>query len=142
MATSRGRFNTDLIEDLRAHGGKASGGLFKGRDILILTTSGAKTGAARETPLVFSRDGDRVVIIGSKGGAPTNPHWYHNLRAQPEVTVEVDGKKFQARAHFAEGDDYERLYKHHADITPSFHEYRQRTTRRIPVVVLEPINSK
>jgi deazaflavin-dependent oxidoreductase (nitroreductase family) len=139
MGMSYGKFNSDLIEDLRAHGGKATGGPFQGRDVLILTTTGARSGETREAPLAFSRDGAHLVIVASKGGAPTNPHWYHNLRAHPVVTVEALGEKFKARAHFAEDDEHERLYKQHADLHPGFHEYRQRTVRKIPVIVLERI---
>jgi len=131
-----GDFNRNLIADIRAHG-KATSGPFVGRDVLILTTKGARSKEERTTPLVYSRDGDKYVIIASKGGAPTNPHWYHNLREHPEVTVEVDGHKFTARAHVENGEDYERLYKQHADQNPTFHEYRTKTTRKIPVVVLE-----
>ena len=139
MSSSFQDFNRSLIQDLRAHGGKPSGGPFKGRDVLILTTTGAKSGQVRENPLVFSRDGDRLVIIASKGGAPTHPAWFHNLVRHPDVTVEAGGERFRARAHVADGDDYERLYTRHADINPTFHEYRQKTTRKIPVVVLERI---
>lgn len=135
-------FNRSLIEDLRAHGGTATDGPFKGRDVLILTTKGAKSGEPRENPLVFTRDGDRLVVIASKGGAPTHPSWFHNLSRHAEVTVEVGGEKFKARAHVAEGDEYDRLYKQHADLNPTFYEYRQRTSRRIPVVVLERIDSE
>jgi deazaflavin-dependent oxidoreductase (nitroreductase family) len=134
-------FNRALIEDMRAHGGKATSGPFVGRDVLILTNKGARSGEMRETPLVYSRDGDRYVIVASKGGAPTNPSWYHNLVAHAEVTVEVLGAKFKARAHVQQGDEYERLYTHHARINPAFNDYRQRTTRKIPVVVLERIGS-
>jgi len=139
MAASYGKFNSDLIEDLRAHGGKVTSGPFKGRDVLILTSIGARSGETRENPLAFSRDGSHFIIVASKGGAPTNPHWYHNLRAHPLVTVEALGEKFEARAHFAEGDERERLYQQHADLFPSFHDYRQRTVRQIPVIVLEPV---
>jgi len=139
MSVSFRDFNRSLIEDLRANRGKPSGGPFQGRDVLILTTTGAKTGEARENPLVYSRDGDHYVIIASKGGAPTHPAWYHNLRAHAVVTVELLGETFQARTHLAEGAEYERLYDQHAAIMPSFHEYRQRTSRRIPVIVLERI---
>jgi deazaflavin-dependent oxidoreductase (nitroreductase family) len=133
-----GDFNRNLVEDIRAHG-KATSGPFVGRDVLILTTKGAKSKEERTTPLVYTRDGDKYVIVASKGGAPTNPHWYHNLREHPEVTVEVNKHKFTARARVELGDDYERLYKQHADINPGFHEYRTKTTRKIPVVVLEKI---
>jgi deazaflavin-dependent oxidoreductase (nitroreductase family) len=78
--------------------------------------------------------------VASKGGAPTNPAWFHNLRAHPTVTVEVLGEKFQAKAQIPEGAEYERLYQQHAGINPGFHEYRTKTTRQIPVVVLERID--
>lgn len=140
MSTSFAEFNKGLIADLRAHGGKATSGPFKGRDVLILTTRGAKSGEARENPLVYTRDGSHYVIVASKGGAPTHPSWFHNIVAHPEVTIEVSGEKFKARANVPEGDEYERLYKQHADINPNFHEYRQKTSRKIPVVVLEKIH--
>jgi deazaflavin-dependent oxidoreductase (nitroreductase family) len=128
-----------LIKDLRANG-KATSGPFEGRDVLILTTKGARSGDVRENPLVYSRDGDHYVIVASKGGAPTHPSWYHNLVKQPEVTLEVGKEKFAARAHIADGDEYERLYTQHAGINPTFHDYRKRTTRKIPVIVLERIH--
>lgn len=138
--TAYGDFNSSLVEDLRAHGGRASGGPFAGKDVLILTTRGAKSGETRINPLAFHRDGDRIVIIASKGGAPVHPAWYHNLLAHPEVTVEVLGEKFEARAATVEDDDeYERLYAQHAVQMPGFLDYRTKTSRRIPVVVLERI---
>jgi len=131
-------FNRNLIADMRAHGGKPTSGPFVGRDVLILTTKGAKSGEKRETPLVYTRDGGHYVIVASKGGAPTHPAWYHNLVKHPDVTVEVLGDMFPARAHVAnEEDAYERLYQHHASINPTFHDYRKKTSRRIPVIVLE-----
>lgn len=139
MSTSFLDFNRGLIKDLRANG-KATSGPFEGRDVLILTTKGARSGDVRENPLVYSRDGDHYVIIASKGGAPTHPSWYHNLVKHPEVTVEVGKVKFEARAHIADGDEYERLYTQHAGINPTFHDYRKKTTRKIPVVVLERIH--
>ena len=140
MSTSFQDFNRNLIKDLREHGGKARSGPFLGRDVLILTTTGAKSGEVRETPLVYSRDGDRHVIIASKGGAPTHPSWYHNLVANPDVKLEVGGEKFSARAYPAQDEDYERLYQQHAAVSPAFNEYRQKTSRKIPVVVLERIS--
>lgn len=137
--SSYGEFNSNLIKDFREHHGKATSGPFVGRDLLVLTTKGAKSGDLRSTPLVYTRDGERYVIIASKGGAPTHPSWFHNLTAHPEVTVEVGDEKFKARAHVMDGDDYERLYQHHANINPTFHDYRKKTTRKIPVVVLERI---
>ncbi len=135
--SSFGDFNKNLISDLRANHGKPTSGPFMGRDVLILTTKGAKSGETRENPLVFTRDGDHYVIVASKGGAPTNPAWFHNLKIHPEVTVEVGDEKFKARAKVIDGDDYERLYHHHATINPGFHEYRAKTTRKIPVIVLK-----
>jgi deazaflavin-dependent oxidoreductase (nitroreductase family) len=133
-------FNRSLINDLRANGGKATSGPFQGADVLILTTKGAKSGAVRENPLVYTRDGDNLVIVASKGGAPTHPSWFHNLRKHPQVTVEAAGEKFTARAHVPTGEEYERLYTQHADVLPTFYEYRKRTSRQIPVVVLERVH--
>jgi deazaflavin-dependent oxidoreductase (nitroreductase family) len=137
MSSTFHNFNADLINDLRQHGGKATSGPFQGRDVLIITTKGAKSGEVRENPLVYTRDGDSYVIVASKGGAPTNPHWFHNLVAHPDVTVEILGEKFKAHARVATDKDYERLYQHHASINPGFNEYREKTTRKIPVVILE-----
>ena len=139
MSNSLADFNKALIKDLRAHGGRPTSGPFKGRDVLILTVKGARSGEVRSHPLVYSRDNGHYVVVASKGGAPTNPHWYHNLVAHPTVTVEVLDQKFQARALVVDGDDYERLYNQHAEGMPAFHEYRKNTTRKIPVIILEPI---
>jgi deazaflavin-dependent oxidoreductase (nitroreductase family) len=139
MSTSYQDFNRNLIKDLRANG-RATSGPFMGRDVLILTTKGAKTNVVRENPMVYTRDGDYYVVVASKGGAPTHPAWYHNLVTHPEVKVEVNGEKFSARAHVPQGDEYERLYQQHAGTNPQFHEYRRKTTRKIPVIVLERIH--
>jgi deazaflavin-dependent oxidoreductase (nitroreductase family) len=130
-------FNRRLMEDLRAHGGRATWGPFQGRELLILTTKGAKSGETRENPLAFTRTGDDYVIVASKGGAPTNPSWYHNLVADPEVSVEVHGQSFKARARVTEGEERDRLFEAHADYMPGFRDYQKNTKRRIPVVVLE-----
>jgi deazaflavin-dependent oxidoreductase (nitroreductase family) len=139
MSTSFQDFNRGLINDLRTNG-KPTSGPFLGREVLILTTKGARSGDVRETPLVYTRDGNHYVIVASKGGAPTHPSWYHNLVKHPEVTIELGKEKFRARAHIADGDEYERLYTQHADINPGFHDYRKKTTRKIPVIVLERIH--
>ncbi|HVH63284.1 MAG TPA: nitroreductase family deazaflavin-dependent oxidoreductase [Candidatus Dormibacteraeota bacterium] len=141
MSNSFKNFNKALIQDLRANGGRASSGPFKGADVLILTTKGAKSGEVRENPLAFSRDNGHLVVIASKGGAPSHPAWFHNLVANPAVTVEVLGEKFDASAHVVEdNDEYERLYSAHARRMPGFNEYRRMTSRRIPVVVLDRLN--
>ncbi len=132
-------YNQELIEDFRAHGGKASQGPFVGRDLLLLTTTGAQTGMPRTTPVVYSRDGDNLVIVASKGGAPANPAWYRNLVANPTVTVEVGTEAFEALATPVTGEERDRLYAQHAVIYPAFIDYQQRTSRVIPVIVLERI---
>src|SRR6185437_1228950 len=136
--TSPNDFNQSLIEEFRANDGKVTG-VFAGRPLLLLTTTGAKSGRPRVSPLVYTTDGDRIVIIASKGGAPTNPDWYHNLVANPTVTVELPGDTFQARATVVEGEERQRLYDAQAALMPGFAEYQEKTTRQIPVVVLERI---
>ena len=126
-----------LIADLRAHAGEVTSGPFKGRSVLLLTTKGAKSGHVRLAPLVFSRDGDHYVIAASKGGAPAHPAWFANLVADPVVTVEADDDVFTARAVVAEGAERDRLWAAHVAANPGFADYEQRTTRVIPIVVLE-----
>ena len=132
-------FNQRIIEEFRANGGETFGP-FKGRPLLLLTTTGAKSGKERTTPLVYTRDGDRVVVIASKGGAPNHPAWFHNLSANPEVTVELGTEKFKAKASVAEGEERDRLYAAQAAMMPAFNEYQEKTSRRIPVVVLERVS--
>lgn len=131
-------FNRKVIEEFRASRGKV-GGQFAGAPMILLTTTGARSGRTYVNPLVYSRDGDRFVIIASKAGAPTNPDWYHNLVAHPIVTAEIGDEKFQARAALASGEERDRLYNAHAARMPIFNEYRKKTTRQIPVVILERI---
>jgi deazaflavin-dependent oxidoreductase (nitroreductase family) len=131
-------FNKNLIDDLRAHDGHASSGPFVGRQVLILTTTGAKTGERRESPLAYTTDGDRVVIVASKGGAPSHPAWYHNIVANPAVTVEVNGERYAATATVVSGDERRRLYDAHTEVHPGFGEYEAKTGGRvIPVIVLQ-----
>jgi deazaflavin-dependent oxidoreductase (nitroreductase family) len=113
-----------LIVDFRAHGGEVTSGPFAGRPVLLLTTRGAKSGERRLAPLVYSRDGDRFVVMASKGGAPTHPAWYLNLRANPVATVEVGGETFEARAGVADGTERDRLFAQHASNSPSFTDYQ------------------
>jgi deazaflavin-dependent oxidoreductase (nitroreductase family) len=131
-------FNDDLIAHFRKNRGVITEGPFTGRDLLLLTTKGAKSGASRTHPLVYTKDGEHHVIIASKGGAPTHPSWYHNVRAHPEVTVEVGPETFRARARpVARGAERRRLYDQHAAINPGFKDYEKRTDRVIPAIVLE-----
>ncbi len=128
-------YNQIVIETFRKNGGKVQGGM----NLLLLTTTGAKSGQPRIAPLAYSTDGDRYVVAASKAGAPTNPDWFHNILANPEVTVEVGDEKFQARATVAEDEERNRLYAQHAELMPGFAEYETKTTRRIPIVVLERV---
>ena len=128
-------FNLNIIKEFRENGGETSGP-FKGRPLLLLTTKGAKSGETHTTPLVYTRDGDRYVIIASMGGAPKSPAWYFNVKANPQVTLEVGTETFEAAASIAEGAERDRLYAQQAAMMPAFTEYEQKTTRRIPVVVL------
>lgn len=132
-------FTRALIDDHRAHRGHVSSGPFKDLPVLLLHTTGAKSGSPRIAPLLYSRDGDRFVIIASKSGAPSNPAWFANLVAHPEVTLEVEGETFRARAAVAEGAERDRLWAAHKARFPRYAEYEQRTSRVIPAVVLERI---
>jgi deazaflavin-dependent oxidoreductase (nitroreductase family) len=129
-------FNQNLIAEFRANNGKVTG-TFEGRPLVLLTTIGAKSGEPRTMPLVYTTDGGNLVVIASKGGAPTNPDWYRNIVANPKVTVELPGETYEARARITEGEERQRLYDAQAALMPAFAEYQEKTTRQIPVVVLE-----
>ncbi len=131
-------FNRNLIGEFRAKDGKVTG-VFAGAPVLLLTTTGARSGRKHTTPLVYQPDGDRIVVFGSKGGAPTHPAWYHNLVANPIVTVELPGETFEAKAGTAEGAERERIWSAQKQIMPGFAEYEAKTDRQIPVVVLERV---
>lgn len=137
MATTKS-FNEQLIDEFRENGGSV-GGPFEGRPMMLLTTTGAKSGQPRTHPLVYTTDGDRMVIIASKGGADDNPAWYHNLLANPVVTIEVGTERYQARARVTEGEERRRLFDQQAAIMPTFAEYERKTSRVIPVIVLERV---
>jgi deazaflavin-dependent oxidoreductase (nitroreductase family) len=124
-------YNRGVIEDFRANGGKDG--------LVLLTTTGAKSRQLRTTPLVYTTDGDRVIVIASKGGSPTHPDWYHNLVANPELTVEVGRERFTARAIVAEGQERRRLFDQMAARFPFFADYEKNTTRQIPVIILERV---
>ena len=130
-------FNEGVIEDFRKHHGQITKGPFAGRSLLLLTTRGAKSGRERTNPLAYTRDGEHLVVVASKGGAPTHPDWYRNLLVNPRVNVEVGPDRFEANARITKGTERRRLYDAHAERMPGFKEYERRTTREIPVVVLE-----
>jgi len=132
-------WNQSVIAEFRANAGKV-GGPFAGGSLLLLTTTGAKTGRRLTSPVMYSSDGDRLLIFASKAGAPTHPDWYHNLIANPEVTVEQGTETFNARAVVVTGEERDRLYAEQATRSPQFAEYQTKTTRQIPVVALERIS--
>jgi deazaflavin-dependent oxidoreductase (nitroreductase family) len=131
-------WNKKIIEEFRANGGKV-GGNFEGKPLLLLHTKGAKSGEERVNPVAYTKDADKLVVIASKGGAPTNPDWYYNIVANPLVTVEVGTEKLQAQATLATEPDRSRLYDQMAEVMPGFNDYKVKTTRNIPVIILTPI---
>jgi deazaflavin-dependent oxidoreductase (nitroreductase family) len=137
MSTSQADFNTQIIDEFRANEGRV-GGMFEGMPLLLLHHTGARSGTSRINPLAYLSDGERYVVFASKAGAPTNPDWYHNLKAQPDVTIEVGTKKTDAVAHEATGEERDRLYGMMAEQSPQFGEYEQKTSRVIPVIILTP----
>ena len=140
MAVNFEDYKRALVADMRAHGGTITQGPMAGRPLLILTTTGAKSGETREAIVTYTRDGERYVICASKGGAPTNPAWYYNLKANPIADVEARGEVFKARATEAVGDERERLWDQHVAQRPEFGEYPKKTTRKIPVFVLDRLS--
>jgi deazaflavin-dependent oxidoreductase (nitroreductase family) len=130
--------NQRIIEEFRTNEGKV-GGRFEDKTLLLVHTKGAKSGEERVNPVAYVKDGDRWVIIASKGGAPTNPDWYYNIVANPLVTIEVGTEQFQARASVAEEPERTRLYNKMVEMMPGFDDYRRKTTRKIPVIVLTPV---
>lgn len=131
-------FNKKIIDEFRANKGVV-GGQFAGAPMLLLTTTGAKSGRSHTTPLVYSKDGDQIVVIASKAGSPTNPAWYHNLKAHPTVSLEVGTQHFQAKAVITTGDERERLFNAQAAQMAVFNEYRNKTTRQIPVIKFQKV---
>ncbi len=128
-------FNKTTIDEFRANGGVV-GGQFAGIPLLLLTTTGAKTGLTRVNPLAYMNHGDRHIIIASYAGAPTNPPWYYNLLSNPEVSVEMGSERFTAKADVLDEPERTELYAKMAGIIPVFSEYQSKTTRVIPVVAL------
>ncbi len=134
MSTDFNAWNRQVIDEFRANGGKV-GGMFEGSPIVILHTVGAKSGAERQNPLVPLIEGDAMYVFASKGGAPDNPDWYYNLRANPAVTVEHLTQTFTAQAvEVADEVERARLYALQASRFPSFADYATQTSRRIPVI--------
>ena len=132
-------WNKQIIEEFHANGGKV-GGQFAGASLLLLHTVGAKSNQERINPLAYFKDGEHYVIIASKGGAPTNPDWYHNILAHPDVTLEVGTEHFKAYASVIQGQERDRIFADVAKQAQGFGEYQKNTTRTIPVIVLQRTN--
>ena len=129
--------NEQVIAEFRANNGKV-GGFFEDKDLLLLHTTGAKSGLARLKPLVYMQDGERLVVIASNGGARSNPDWYYNLLANPEVCIEVGSDRFHARAEKVKDPERNALYRMMAVRYPFFTDYQRNTERIIPVIVITP----
>ena len=134
-------WNSSIIREFRANQGKV-GGPFEGSTLLLLHTTGAKTGKERVNPLMYRKDGDSYVVFGSKGGAPTDPDWYRNLLANPIVKIEVGTETIEAKARVAEPEEREQIWTVHTKEYPVFARYEKKAGREIPVIILEPVSSK
>jgi len=132
-------YNQRLMEEFRANAGQV-GGSWQGRDLLLLTTTGRKSGKQHTTPTAYTRDGDRLLVYASNSGAPTHPGWYLNLLADPKVVVEVGDESYGATAAPLEGEERERQYAAQTERVAAFGEYQKNTTRVIPVVALQRTN--
>jgi deazaflavin-dependent oxidoreductase (nitroreductase family) len=130
-------WNAGIIAEFRENHGKV-GGYFKGAPLLLLHHTGARSGKDRLNPMMYLKDGDRFLVFASKGGADTNPDWYYNMKAHPDVKIEVGDEKIDVRAEEITGAERDALYKRQASIYPTFAEYQQKTKRMIPVIALEP----
>jgi proline iminopeptidase len=130
-------YGEEHVRRYRETGGEVGHIWKEGSTILLLTTTGRRTGRETTSPLIYNLDGDAPVIVASKGGAPEHPGWYENLVKNPEVGVQIKGERFRARARVAEGEERERLWELMVEIWPHYDEYVTRTEREIPVVVLE-----
>jgi deazaflavin-dependent oxidoreductase (nitroreductase family) len=138
MSNEMNDWNAKIIDEFRANAGKV-GGPFEGAPMILLHTVGAKSGEERLHPVVYQPVGDAMAVFASKGGAPTNPAWYHNIVANPRFTVEVGTDRFEVQARVAEGEERDRIWERQKQQNPGFAEYEQKTTRQIPVVILERV---
>ncbi|MFG1806807.1 nitroreductase family deazaflavin-dependent oxidoreductase [Streptomyces sp. NPDC049040] len=132
-----GDYNAQIVAEFRANHGKV-GGNFEGAPLLLLHSIGARTGRKFVKPMMYLRDGDRYLVFASKGGAPENPAWYHNLVANPDVEIEVGDETVAVRAEVLTGEERDRKYAEQAALYPGFADYQSKTTRVIPVVALVP----
>jgi len=135
-------WNEAIIQEFHAKAGKGVGPF--GDRLMLLSTVGARTGEQRITPVMYHRDGERYIVVASKRGAPDNPGWYHNLKANPVASVEVPAdtgtETFEVRAREAKGEERERMFADRVALAPGFGEYQRQTSRQIPVMILERIS--
>ncbi len=136
--TDPASFEDGLIADMRAHGGAVTAGPLAGHPLLIMTSTGARTGSPRRAILTFSRDGDDYVVAGTAGGARMDPSWLPNVETDPDVAVEAEGRTFAATATVAEPEERDRLWDRHVAALPHFAAYPEQTGRVIPMVRLSP----
>jgi deazaflavin-dependent oxidoreductase (nitroreductase family) len=129
-------WNRVVIEEFRNNGGKV-GGRFEGAPLLLLHSTGARSGKRRVNPMMYQAVGDRLAVFASKGGAPTNPDWYHNLVANPRATVEVATERFDVIARVARGEERRQIWTAQKQRYPGFAAYERSTPREIPVIILE-----
>lgn len=137
--TTAQSYNTPVIEEFRANGGKV-GGRWEGKDLLLLHTTGVRSSQERVNPVAYQRLENGYAVFASKGGAPTNPDWYYNLLSHPDVTIEVGTDTIPVKARVAQGEERERIWEKQKRLNPNFAAYEQKTSRTIPVIVLEPRN--
>jgi deazaflavin-dependent oxidoreductase (nitroreductase family) len=130
-------WNLQIIEEFRANAGKV-GGQFEGAPMLLLHSTGAKSGLERINPMMYQADGENYAVFASKAGAPTNPDWFHNLVANPSASIEVGDRTVAVVARVTQGDERERLWSRQKQLYPGFADYEAQTSRQIPVVLLEP----
>ena len=138
MTFDKDAFEEQVISDMREHGGVISSGPMAGTRLLVLTTTGAKTGERRRALLFFSKDGADYVIAGTASGSPRDPAWLHNLEAHPTPAVEVDGRQFEGSATIAEGEERDRLWRQHLEAQPQLAAHAEQAGRTIPMVRLTP----
>ena len=139
MEHNQNDYNRRLVQQFRADR-SSNGDAFKGRPLLLLTTTGARSGQRRATPMMYVRDGERLLVIASNAGAPKHPDWYYNLLAHPQVTVEVGRETYEATARVTEGEERQRLWNRIVEQYPFFADHQAKVTREIPVVALERRN--
>jgi deazaflavin-dependent oxidoreductase (nitroreductase family) len=128
-------WNQQIVEEFRTHGGQV-GGPFEAATLALVTTTGARSGKRTTNPLTYLSDGERILIFASNAGGPTNPAWYHNVVANPQVTVEIGAETYPGIAIPLHGEERDRLYARQAQLVPAYAEYQAKTSRPIPVVAV------